>query len=155
MVCEKFHMNCYVTFLCLQKVANTSNIATGKVITRAWHSGNSVNILQLSQVLYLQIVFIPADVLNPGSDLLVCLQLAVSCCWVLLLSLYCLSDSQQWLCTKVEGAGGLPLSQFTGKKGEGFRHNTYMYILQLSEVLRHYAFIVRVYLSQPLLLVNG
>ena len=54
-------------------------------------------------------------------------QLVVSGCYFY----YYLFDNQQWLCTKVEGAGNLPLGQFTAEMGNCFRHNKYVYILYL------------------------
>ena len=54
-----------------------------------------------------------------GSDLLVCLQPLVGCCWLLLLLL--LSDNQRQPCTRVEEAGSLPLGWFTGRDGQLFQ----------------------------------
>ena len=62
---------------------NTSNIAADQNIVPAWHSGNSVSILECRTYRVCQVVFILVDKLMPSSDLLVA---AVSC-WLLLLSL--------------------------------------------------------------------
>ena len=60
------------------------------------------------------VIFTLVGELVPDSDLLVCLYPA----WLSLaitIVLSCLSNNQQWPCTKVEGAGGLPLGQCTGQ----------------------------------------
>ena len=53
------------------------------------------------------VVFALIGELAPGSDFLVCQKLVVGFCLLITYYYYCLSDKQQWPCTKVEGAGYL------------------------------------------------
>ena len=64
---------------------------------------------------------------------LVAICLFVCSQWLVAAGNYCLSDNQQWMCTKVKEARGLTLCQFTGrnvlllaKMCDCLGHNMYM-----------------------------
>ena len=64
--------------------------------------------------------------------LLICL---FTCTWQLIVTGYyyyhCLSDNQQWLCTKVEEAGSSHKTGLLAGMDNSFRHSMYVYILYL------------------------
>ena len=64
--------------------------------------------------------------LKPGR---ICLFVCSVSQWLVVAGCYyyfCLSDNLQWLYTKVEKAGGLPLGWSTEREGKLFKHNMCM-----------------------------
>ena len=74
----------------------------------------TVGILLAYLNLFVVVTLLLADYIAPGSDLFVGSQQLVVADYYFY---YCLTDNQQWQCTKVEGVGGLPLGRSTGRDG--------------------------------------
>ena len=135
-----------------------SNITTDQIKSLLLHRTMDTVLVHLNCHIYLVfvVVFTFVGGLEPGSDF----ACSFKACGYLLLAIifyYCLSDNEQWPCTKVGEAGRLPLGRSTGRNRWLFQawqvHILYILYLRCEDTIciLHF-FHGSTYISQPLLL---